>query len=228
MEIDFTKKIKSFNVDNITYEETREEHLKDASKKFEALSLDLENTRIIKPPKNSSTTTKEELEYIKSFQEQWRPSESLLQKCDDDPDGLIIDFNDKVYNEDGKERYNITPVMNDVNIYVMNVKLIYKRARPYQVSEYHGVKIKHNEKMQNEGTANTPSYPSGHTMSAFFAARICGFYHPECEKEFLRLAETVGKSRIKEGVHFKSDNEYAKQLVDEVLMPAYLEYIFNE
>ena len=109
----------------------------------------------------------------------------------------------------------------------MNVKFIYKRARPYQVSEYHKVEIKHNKPMQNEGTANTPSYPSGHTMAAFLAAKICGFYYPECEKEFLRLAETVGRSRIKEGVHFKSDNEYSKLLVDEVVMPAYLEHIIK-
>lgn len=225
MEVNFSDQIKSFNVDNITYEETREELSKDAYKKFEALNLDLKNIPIVDPPKNSSTTTKEELEHVKSFQEQWKPSESLLKKCDDDPDGLIIDFHDKVYNENGREEYNIEALMSDLNIYVMNVKFIYMRARPYQVSEYHGVKIKHNEKMQNKGTANTPSYPSGHTMAAFFAARICGFHHPNCEKEFLRLAETVGKSRIKEGVHFKSDNEYAKQLVDEVLMPVYLEYI---
>jgi hypothetical protein len=151
-----------------------------------------------------------------------------LKKCDDDPDGLIINFHDKVYGENGREEYNTEPLMQDLNIYVMHVKFMYMRARPYQVSEYHGVKIEYNEKIQNKGTANTPSYPSGHTMAAFFAARICGLHYPDCEKEFLRLAETVGKSRIKEGVHFKSDNEYARRLVDKVVMPAYLKYIFDE
>jgi len=228
MEIDFSNQIKSFNVDNITYEETREELSEDLYKDLKLLNLDLKNIPIVNPPRNSSVTTKEELEHIKSFQEQWKPSESLLKKCDDDPDGLVIDFHDKVYDRNGREEYNIEPLMQDLNIYVMHVKFMYMRARPYQVSEYHGVEIEHNEKMQNEGTANTPSYPSGHTMAAFFAARICGFYYPECEQEFLRLADTAGKSRIKEGVHFKSDNEYARQLVDEVLMPAYLEYIFDE
>ena len=76
--------------------------------------------------------------------------------------------------------------------------------------------------MQKTGTAATPSYPSGHTAAAYFAAEIASHHKPQLEKEFLNLANIVALSRIKEGVHFPSDNEYAIKLVKEVLMPAYL------
>tara|TARA_R100000808_G_C2153403_1_gene163566 strand:- start:5200 stop:5886 length:687 start_codon:yes stop_codon:yes gene_type:complete len=228
MEIDFTSKIRAFDVDKITYEETREELSKQANNSFQVLKINFDEVPIIEPPKNSSTSTKEELYFIKSFQEEWTPSESLLKKCDDYPDGIVTDFCDKIYGGDSKKEYKISQVMEDVNVFIMRMKMFYKRARPYQLSEYHEIDINFDKKMQNKGTANTPSYPSGHTASAFLAANICGYFHPAAEKEFLRIAETVGKSRIKEGVHFQSDNEYSKILVNQVLMPAYLSYSLNE
>tara|TARA_B100000287_G_scaffold259395_1_gene243973 strand:- start:8342 stop:9028 length:687 start_codon:yes stop_codon:yes gene_type:complete len=228
MEIDFTSKIKALDVDKTFYEETREELSQYANHDFKLLKIDFNKVPIINPPKNSSISTKEELSYIKSFQEQWKPSKAVLKKCDDKPNGVITDFHDRVYGQDLSKAYEIEGVMEDVNIFVMKIKMLYKRARPYQISEHHGIDIYYNKKMQKKGTANTPSYPSGHTISAFLAARICSYFKPECEKEFIRLARLVGKSRVKEGVHFPSDNEYSVLLVDQVLMPAYLNYITNE
>ena len=49
----------------------------------------------------------------------------------------------------------------------------------------------------------------------------------ELETDFMRLAGIVGDSRIKEGVHYSSDNEYSILLVNEVLLPSYLERINN-
>ena len=228
MEIDFTSEIHAFDVNKITYEETREELSKQADNSFQVLKIDFDKVPIVKPSENSSISTKEELDFIKSFQEQWSPSEDLLKKCDDYPSKIVMDFHDKVYGGDGEKEYNIIPVMEDVNVFIMRMKMFYKRARPYQLSEYHGVDIHFDKKIQHKGTANTPSYPSGHTASAFLTANICSYFKPEAGKEFLRIAEAVGKSRIKEGVHFPSDNEYSRLLVDQVLMPAYLNHALNE
>ena len=96
-----------------------------------------------------------------------------------------------------------------------------KKSKP-EISDEAELNEAHNKKMQKTGTAATPSYPSGHTAAAYFAAEIASYYKPELGKEFLNLANIVALSRIKEGVHFPSDNEYAIKLAKEVLMPAYL------
>ena len=225
MEIDFTSKIKASDVDKITYEATREELAEQASHSFKVLNIDFDKIPIIFPAKNSSIATKDELISIKYVQDNWKPSETLLKKCDDEPDKIITDFYEKVYGENAYELFDIEAVMKDLNVFIMRAKMFYKRARPYQVSDYHNVKINFNKKMQHKGTANTPSYPSGHTAAGFLAARICSHFKPECEEEFSRLAKLVGKSRIKEGVHFKSDNDYSELLVDSILMPAYLKHL---
>tara|TARA_Y100001963_G_scaffold32654_1_gene45290 strand:+ start:14983 stop:15663 length:681 start_codon:yes stop_codon:yes gene_type:complete len=222
MDIDFSDKISALEVDKIYYQDTRKELSDQADNSLQVLNIDFNDVATVNPPKNSSDQTKRELEIIKQLQEDWNPPEDLLKRCDDDPDGIVFDLNDMIIGEDSKQKYNSKALMEDLNVFIMRMKLRYGRARPYQVSDYHNVIIDYNKKIQKKGTANTPSYPSGHTAAAYFAAGICSYHTPEAKDQFLNLANVVAMSRIKEGVHFPSDNEYSIFLVNEVLMPAYL------
>jgi len=222
MELDFTNNILALEVDKVYYEDTRKELSDQANESYCILDIDFDKVPIIYPPKNSSEQTRRELEIISSLQRDWRPSEELLRKCDDDPDGVVFGLNDKVNEEFKSKKIDVKSIMSDLNTFIIKMKLNFGRARPYQVSDYHNIYIDYNKKMQKKGTANTPSYPSGHTAAAYLAAAICSYHKPELEKEFLNLANIVAMSRIKEGVHFPSDNEYAIKLVEKSLMPAYL------
>tara|TARA_Y100000592_G_scaffold97667_1_gene168888 strand:- start:900 stop:1238 length:339 start_codon:yes stop_codon:yes gene_type:complete len=103
----------------------------------------------------------------------------------------------------------------------MKLKMHYNRPRPYQIAEHYGIKLDYNKSIQN-GAANHPSYPSGHTLSAYFTARVLGHVKPQVEKDLIKRAMMVADSRVMEGVHFKSDNDFSVYLVDNVLMPAFL------
>ncbi len=61
-------------------------------------------------------------------------------------------------------------------------------------------------------SAQTPSYPSGHTAQAFYIALCLSDQFPNLKFSFLSFAEMVAESRIDRGVHFPSDNEAGKQL----------------
>jgi len=222
MNIDFTDNILALEVDKIYYQNTDKKLADQAQEKFKILDIHLDKVPMVFPPKNSSDQTKMELEMIARLQKDWNPSEELLKKCDDNPDGVVFGLNDKVNKDFSSKDINADDIMYDLNTFIMKMKTRFGRARPYQVCDYHNVYIDYNKKMQKKGTANTPSYPSGHTAAAYFAAGICSYHKPELEKEFLNLANIVAMSRIKEGVHFPSDNEYAIKLVEESLMPAYL------
>jgi membrane-associated phospholipid phosphatase len=55
------------------------------------------------------------------------------------------------------------------------------------------------------GTPGSPSFPSGHTATAFAAAAVVGAFYPRLRWPLYALAALVGMSRIYLGVHFALD-----------------------
>ena len=224
LEVDFSKEINKNEIDKLVYDGTSEEAILTSQKKFPNLDITARDIPFIPPPTNSSTDTKKELLYIKNFIEQDNPelTPPVLEKCDDDPVGFVYDYHELVLSEEIPKGDLRRRVMEDADILSLKLKLLYKRPRPHQLAFYHGVKIEYNKSIQ-KNTGDTPSYPSGHAVAAYFAASICSSMHPEFKSDFMSLAKIVADSRIKEGVHYPSDNEYSSLLVNEVLMPAFLE-----
>lgn len=65
-------------------------------------------------------------------------------------------------------------------------------------------------------SAQSPSYPSGHTSQAFYVAHHLSEKYPELSEKFYLLAEMVAESRVDLGVHFPSDNLAGKILAYKV------------
>ncbi len=61
-------------------------------------------------------------------------------------------------------------------------------------------------------SAQTASYPSGHTTQAFYFAHLLSDLFPDLTEGLYQLANMVAESRIDRGVHFPSDNEAGKVL----------------
>lgn len=61
-------------------------------------------------------------------------------------------------------------------------------------------------------SAQTASYPSGHTTQAFYLAHFISNIYPGLKAELFALASMVADSRIDVGVHFPSDNAAGKLL----------------
>lgn len=92
---------------------------------------------------------------------------------------------------------------------IIYFKKLYNRARPKQIAPD---LVKPFESI----TANTPSYPSGHTIQAFIAAKILSKWEPHRKKEWEEIAERCSNIRIIAGLHYPSDIEFAKKLVHEL------------
>lgn len=54
-------------------------------------------------------------------------------------------------------------------------------------------------------TPDNPSFPSGHTATAFAGAVVLAIFHPPLRVPALALAAVVGLSRVYLGVHFWAD-----------------------
>ena len=88
-------------------------------------------------------------------------------------------------------------------------KNFFNRARPAQIAP---------EKLNvpKSMTADTPSYPSGHAYQSFYAAKLLSTWEPARKKEWDEIAERVAYTRVYMGIHYPSDVEFARRLVNKL------------
>lgn len=90
---------------------------------------------------------------------------------------------------------------------IMFYKKLYNRARPVQVAPQIVDAL-------YSTTADTPAYPSGHAFQAYYAAKLLSQWKPEMKKEWEAIAERVANIRIIAGLHYPSDRDFARRLVE--------------
>jgi membrane-associated phospholipid phosphatase len=90
---------------------------------------------------------------------------------------------------------------------IMFYKKLYNRARPVQVAPDVIDAL-------YSTTANTPAYPSGHAIQAYYAAKILSKWEPSQKKEWEAIAERCANIRVIGGVHYPSDRDFGRWLVD--------------
>ena len=223
LELDFSDQIKARNLDQLGFEKIEDVYLKTAHSDFKYLNINLMPFLKQHPPRNSSLETYKELLEVKKFIESKHSDEfkSNLKKMDDDPAKFIIDYFQEKSNKEIPSRALKVILDGDVEILAMKLKVFYNRPRPYQIAEHLNINLNHNKSIQNK-TAKTPSYPSGHTLSAYFTAKVLSLIDPSLKLSLLERAKMVADSRVFEGVHFKSDNDFSIYLSENALMPAFL------
>ena len=199
-EVDFTSQIKAQKLDDLKYTGTPEKFLKTSRSGFKYMDIDIEPLLDTPPPANSSERTKQELLEVKSFMEKDHPEEfkSELKKMDEDPAKFIIDSYEELSGKNVSKEALKFIKGGDVEVLVMKLKMHYARPRPYQIAEHYGIKLNYNKKIQH-GDADAPSYPSGHTLAAYFAARVIGYIDPMYANELEEKAKMVADSRVEKG-----------------------------
>ena len=120
----------------------------------------------------------------------------------------INGFKSKITEEQYKilsEILTSTKVTSEIVFY----KYIFNRARPIQVAP---------EKLNapKSTTAYTPSYPSGHAYQSYYAAKLLSRWEPARKKEWDEIAERIAYIRVYMGIHYPSDVEFARRLVDKL------------
>ena len=92
---------------------------------------------------------------------------------------------------------------------IMYYKRLYNRARPEQLAPEIVDAF-------SSTTADTPAYPSGHAFQAYYAAKLLSQWEPTRKKEWDAIAERVANIRIIAGLHYPSDRDFARRLVDKL------------
>jgi len=187
-------------IDEVSYIKDKVSYSEDIS----ILNLDFEKI-IPAPPKNSSITTKKELEVVaKATKSRSQKEIELIYNVDDSPLNVFYPWLAKKGLTMPKSVIN--QLYNILEQYMYALKYHFNRARPEQLAPYYGIDIN----ILFTDTHHTPSYPSGHTMYAEMTAHILSEFYPEHKKDFFELADYCALARILQGVHFPSDNTASK------------------
>lgn len=175
------------------------------------------NLSLKEPPVPGSLEELEDLQKVLLQFENRVVPESLQERCDNDSTGMVIEYlqnrNENPNIEELKKlKQHLVPLIKDLKGYFM-------RDRPDELAKELNIDFE----CDFLSSAQTPSYPSGHTIQAFVLADYCSRIYPEHSKGLFMIAELVSQSRIDRGVHFPSDVDYGRILAKEIS-----DYLFGQ
>ena len=181
-------------------------------KKIKIFDEGWDSIKLDPPPTNSSGQTKKELTQV--INETNDASDEVKRQyinCDEDAMYYIKEYMDESgieYDEEEMEyiKDQCTPVSR-------HYKNMFNRPRPYQLAEKYKMEL---NKFKT-GTANTPSYPSGHSVQAYVVANYYAKKHPEHKENLRDAADICAWGRVQAGLHYPSDYKAGIKLADELI-----------
>ena len=165
-------------------------------------SIALDELPLIDPPSNSSDQTKQEIEEINDMPK----ATSFDISNDKNFSNTFAEYlaaNNGSITEDQLKRYS-----KKIKHIVIALKNHYNRPRPAQLAAYHGINLN----PYPSKSADTASYPSGHSVQPFAMATAISKEYPELKDGLFELADRIAKGRMRMKIHYRSDYEYGKLL----------------
>lgn len=101
----------------------------------------------------------------------------------------------------------------DLSSLLFKLKYHHQRPRPSQLAQKYKLKLF----PYTSHSANTPSYPSAHTLEAFVILSVIGNKYPEQCGFCDQMIEDISNSRLFLGLHYPSDNDFSLLIGNEVL-----------
>jgi len=177
-------------------------------------------------PYPNKEKTIEEIESIIKFQssvmsnEKWVKFLEFSKHADED----LYDFLSSQFNTIGilVEPELLEDLNDEIAFIITSLKVHYNRPRPYQVAYY----TEQNLNPFHSVTANSPSYPSGHSCQSWFTCLYLAKKYPEKREQLLKIATMIENSRIVLGVHFRSDNDFGKKIAEAIIEMPEFEHIY--
>lgn len=166
-------------------------------------------------PLNNSELTKEELNEIVDFLSSISQSENdsffKRYKAYDRSLSQVVISGFKQKNLEIEEL--VKEIILDIQGLIFKLKFFYQRPRPFQLANYYKLALF----PYKSNSANTPSYPSGHGVEAYVILNVIGNKYPEHYSFCKEMIEDIMHSREYLGLHYTSDNEFAKIIGKEIL-----------
>ena len=166
----------------------------------------IKESLIVVPPPPSLETRVRELDQVRDR----RKNPVTRPEYSDILDRGIVEVFDKILTNAGFSGWyeRIDTLKNEIKPEIKFHKEHFNQPRPNELAEAMGEALDYDYLE----SAQTPSYPSGHTAQAFYIAHHLASFFPDLKSLFYDAAKMVAESRIDRGVHFASDNDAGKLL----------------
>jgi hypothetical protein len=169
-----------------------------------------------KYPKNSSEATIEELNAIVDALKNLNGKDAYLNRYkayDVSLKRSFIEFILKDVEEKDEIIKTIESIQEDINPLLMKLKYYFQRPRPFQLAEYYKLKLFPYSSI----TANSPSFPSGHSYQARIITEVIGNIYPQTYALMQKIFDDICYSRLYLGLHYQSDIDVGIFCADKVL-----------
>lgn len=166
-------------------------------------------------PKNTSKTTREELNQLVDNIEVMKNNPEILKRYKAYDQSLVKTFADVIIQQDlGEKGADIVDkLLDDTLPLLIKLKFFFQRPRPYQLGLAYKLKLFPYASISND----SPSYPSGHTLQAHLICYVLGNHFPEKFDYFEKLAKDIEFSRLYLGLHYESDNDFAMYIYELII-----------
>jgi len=148
-------------------------------------------------------SVKESKEVLKKMK---NPDKDYFYLTDESPRYAFHQYLDsKGLDYDKKELEKI--VQDSIHV-IDSLKKYHNRPRPAQVNPLINT--------FDSKTAKTPAYPAGHALQSYLIAKHLSKKYPFRTYQFYSIADRIANARVSYGLHYPSDNRYAKELAEKM------------
>jgi len=168
------------------------------------------------PPTNESQDSSEEIALLIKYTNHLKDDEGLLRRFmlyDIDFENYMIKslVGEGIPEKDVKQ--TVADLHNDIVPILVKLKYAYNRPRPQQLAQYKKMPLF----VWRTRSADSPSYPSGHTFQSKIYAEVLGNIYPKYYKALNELANDIMWSREYMGAHYPSDSEFSLYAAEVVM-----------
>jgi hypothetical protein len=168
------------------------------------------------PPENDSEQVYQELNQLIEYTNFLEQDEQLRRRYELYDGDFVKYIVERLVNV-GVDKQELEKILTDLHYDIMplnfKLKAIFNRVRPYQLSFYKGLKLY----PFKSATADSASYPAGHTYQAIIYAEVLGNMYPKFYKALHDLANDISWSRLYLGLHYPSDMDFSVYAAEVVL-----------
>ena len=108
---------------------------------------------------------------------------------------------------------DLEKIASELDPITFGLKYIFNYPRPYQLASYLDLPLYPSQTTD----ACSPAYPSGHSIDSFVIGGLIGKKFPQLREDVEKLAAKISKSRLQGGIHFEFDQEFGKQIAEDIL-----------